>query len=149
MNMQDRVEGMEANRTAWQGDKLEALPLWKSLAKVDQAFVVSTDPSSSEPTYSVARPNPRPKEWKMVFGRSFLADVGRLERTYKARVLDAIAHISRVPMEPRGNTVKPLTGNQRGLWRYRIGDWRLVYEPDGGREEVMLHNIRPRGGVYD
>lgn len=44
--------------------------------------------------------------------------------------------------------IKPLAGRYRGLLRYRVGDWRVVYEirePD----RVMVLDIAHRREVYE
>ena len=62
--------------------------------------------------------------------------------------LVAIGEIQSAPRTPRGDTVKPLTGELRGLWRYRIGDYRLVYRPSWNGRTVMLIAFAGRGSVY-
>ena len=53
------------------------------------------------------------------------------------------------PMTPRGNTIKRLTGDMQGYWRYRLDDFRLVYGPDVDRLTVYCYRSTPRGGVYE
>jgi mRNA-degrading endonuclease RelE of RelBE toxin-antitoxin system len=49
------------------------------------------------------------------------------------------------PTTPRGDTIKKLKGFER-LWRYRIGDYRLIYAVDGLFVEYLA--IGPRGSIY-
>jgi mRNA-degrading endonuclease RelE of RelBE toxin-antitoxin system len=42
----------------------------------------------------------------------------------------------------------PLDANLKGCWRYRIGDWRLVYRPDPRERTVVLLDFAPRDGIY-
>jgi mRNA interferase RelE/StbE len=44
-----------------------------------------------------------------------------------------------------GGDVRPLQG-QAGLWRLRVGGWRVIYRPSGADFHIVL--IRPRGDVY-
>ena len=44
--------------------------------------------------------------------------------------------------------IKRLSGGLRGLWRYRIGDWRVVYKPDSAARAVIVLAIKPRGQAY-
>ena len=62
---------------------------------------------------------------------------------------NAIVEICTDPVSPRGNTIKRLTGEMSGYWRYRLGDFRLVYRPDKDRLIVYCYRLAPRGGVYD
>ena len=71
----------------------------------------------------------------------------RFRRDAKAaleEILKAVVEICNAPMSPHGNTVKPLSWHD-GLWRYRLGEYRLVYEPDPTRRVVRLLRFGPRG----
>jgi mRNA-degrading endonuclease RelE of RelBE toxin-antitoxin system len=48
----------------------------------------------------------------------------------------------------RGDTIKPLSHDYSGLWRYRIGDHRLVYQPVRSQKEILLVEFAARGSVY-
>ena len=67
----------------------------------------------------------------------------------RGRVLQCLTELSSDPLNTKGDTIKPLSGQLKGLWRYRIGDWRLIYQPDELRKEVLLVDFQPRGGAYD
>jgi len=41
---------------------------------------------------------------------------------------------------------KPLTGKLKGLWRLRVGDWRIIYEIAGSK--VIIYTIGNRKDVY-
>ena len=42
-----------------------------------------------------------------------------------------------------GNNIKKLKGNFAGLYRYRLGDYRLIYSIDEGEQIVfMLHAVQ-------
>ncbi len=47
-----------------------------------------------------------------------------------------------------GNNIKPLTGQLKGLLRYRVGDWRVIYRPLKGMRKVEIIAILPRGDAY-
>jgi mRNA interferase RelE/StbE len=40
--------------------------------------------------------------------------------------------------------VKPLKGDFAGYYRYRIGDYRVIYQVDDGTNQVMVTNIAHR-----
>lgn len=44
------------------------------------------------------------------------------------------------------NNVKKLVG--REAYRLRVGDWRVIYEIEGGRLVIHVLTVAPRGGVY-
>ncbi len=70
-----------------------------------------------------------------------------VDPTLHQGLLEAITHISVMPILPMGETVKPLTGMLNGLWRYRLGGSRLVFRPDSVVKRVVLVALVPRIGV--
>ncbi len=44
------------------------------------------------------------------------------------------------------NNVRKLVG--REAFRLRVGDWRVIYEIEGGRLVIHVLTVAPRGGVY-
>ncbi len=86
--------------------------------------------------------------WRFAALSGFRKDVWRQPNLFE-RVANAIVEVCEDPMTPRGNTIKRLTGDMGGYWRYRLGDFRLVYRPDVDRLTVYCYRLAPRGGVYD
>jgi mRNA interferase RelE/StbE len=43
---------------------------------------------------------------------------------------------------------KPLSGPLAGLWRYRIGDYRVTLDIDRGRVVIIALDIGHRGDIY-
>jgi mRNA interferase RelE/StbE len=56
--------------------------------------------------------------------------------------------IELLAQQPRPKGCRKLTGKQ-GLWRIRIGDYRVVYSIDDVAKAVDIIAIRHRSGVYD
>ncbi len=77
----------------------------------------------------------------------FIKAVQAIDRKLQGRILEAISYLSRKPTEPKGDTVKPLTGDLKGLWRYRLGDYRLVYRPEEEDRQVVLVTFTSRGAA--
>ena len=44
--------------------------------------------------------------------------------------------------------IKRLSGAYRGRWRFRLGDWRIIYCVDEGRKEVTVMAICHRREAY-
>ena len=86
--------------------------------------------------------------WRFAALSGFQKDVWRQPKLFE-RVANAIVEICKDPMTPRGKTIKRLTGDMGGYWRYRVGDFRLVYRPDNDRRTVYCYRLAPRGGVYE
>jgi mRNA-degrading endonuclease RelE of RelBE toxin-antitoxin system len=93
--------------------------------------------------------SPREPSWYIGMTAGFIKAISNIDRKLQGRILDAIADIAKAPLTLIGDTVKPLTGELKGMWRYRIGDYRIVYQPDETSKHILLLTFAPRGGVYD
>ena len=52
--------------------------------------------------------------------------------------------------EPRQHsTIKPLKGNLAGHYRYRVGDYRVIYRIDDQDHSVFVLKIAHRSEVYE
>ena len=91
----------------------------------------------------------RPPPWFIGMTAEFVKDIKPIDKTLQSRILSALAEISKGATELRGDTMKPLTGNMKSCWRYRIGDYRLVYLPDSTTGSVSLLSFSSRGAVYE
>jgi len=49
----------------------------------------------------------------------------------------------------RHNNIKRLKGELSGRLRYRVGDWRVIYRIDTGRNEVHVLVIAHRSEIYE
>ncbi|MFH0766106.1 MAG: type II toxin-antitoxin system RelE/ParE family toxin [Calditrichota bacterium] len=43
---------------------------------------------------------------------------------------------------------KPLVSNLAGMWSYRVGDYRILYEVRLDRDTILIHEIAHRKEVY-
>ena len=91
----------------------------------------------------------RDPDWFVGFSTEFVKSISGIDKNKRARLLEAIGRIAAAPTTPHGDTVKPLTGDLVGLWRYRVGDDRLVYRPYSGSKKIVLLSFGARGGVYE
>ncbi len=56
----------------------------------------------------------------------------------------------RLKIEPRNYpNIKPLKGELSGYYRYRVGDYRVIYEIDDGLGQVTIILIEHRSRVYE
>lgn len=95
-------------------------------------------------------PHPRrPPPWYVGMSSNFMKDVDKIDRKIQGRILEALTDITIDPITLRGDTVKPLTGELQGSWRYRIGDYRLIYSPDKTTGDITLLAFASRGSVYE
>ncbi len=87
--------------------------------------------------------------WYLNITDEFKKTTNHLDRKIQGRIFEAITWVCSNPLSVKGDTAKPLTGTLKGLWRYRIGDFRLVYRPNNNEKCIDLITFAGRGGVYD
>jgi len=87
--------------------------------------------------------------WTIAFTPTFQRSIMNIDKTLQGRILLALIEISREPVSIVGDTKKPLTGTLKGLWRYRLGDHRLIYQPDKTSLTVILLQFSPRSSSYE
>lgn len=56
-------------------------------------------------------------------------------------------HVNGLEENPRPHGVKAMTGH-KGLFRIRVGDYRILYEIDDTARVVTVTRVRPRGAAY-
>lgn len=67
----------------------------------------------------------------------------KLSKPEKERILRAIYKL------PEGNDIKQLEGGQnKGLYRLRVGDYRILYTIDNGKLVVCVVDAGNRGDIY-
>lgn len=106
-------------------------------------------PPDDEDRPLFSRKPPPPTPWAIAFTPSFRKSIAGIDKKLQGRVLTAIAELSEQPASPHGDTKKPLSAELKGLWRYRVGDYRLIYEPNEEKRLVVLLEFAARGGVYE
>lgn len=83
--------------------------------------------------------------YKISMRQNFIADLLNVPKEIAKRTDEIQRELEQDPTTPRGDTIKKLKGFER-LWRYRIGDFRLIYAVDGLFVEYLA--IGPRGSIY-
>lgn len=85
--------------------------------------------------------------WFITHKPAYDTDFVELPKSVQRQATQAHADLEQDPITPRGNTIKPLKGWEN-LWRYRLGDHRLIYSALPESQVVQLLAIGPRGDVY-
>lgn len=68
----------------------------------------------------------------------------KLPKPEKERVLKAISRL------PEGTDIKPLKGKKsKGLFRLRVGEYRIIYSVDDGKLIVYVIDAGNRGQIYN
>lgn len=86
----------------------------------------------------------------MAFKVRWHEDIGQdLAQLDKATARKIVARISTYLVNDPLKLGKALTGQFAGLYRYRYGDYRVLYALDLEEETIMVVHIRHRKDVYD
>ena len=86
--------------------------------------------------------------WQFISTTTFNKQLKKLDGNNLKSVKVALSEIQKSPLNKIGKRLYPLRGNQKGLWRYRIGDYRLLYQPNKKNMIVMLLSFDHRSKVY-
>lgn len=70
----------------------------------------------------------------------------KMDKQIARRVRDELLEIAKLE-DPRSRG-KVLTGNLAGVWRYRIGDYRILCDIEDGRLVILVIDVAHRRGVY-
>jgi len=71
-------------------------------------------------------------------------ELKRLDRPVKNRVVVAILALASDPRPPGCLKVR----SAEGVWRVRVGDWRIGYEIDDSLQEVVVIRVGHRSEFY-
>ena len=97
----------------------------------------------------MASPNKPPSaaSWQVEISRTAEKQILRLNRTAQALIIRFLRERLQSGDNPR-QWGKPLQGEKRGLWRYRVGDYRLICEIQDERVTVLVIRVGHRKDVY-
>ena len=89
-----------------------------------------------------------PRIWRVEFDRDAARDLRKLGADAQRRVLRYLRERIATAQDPR-RFGRPLTGDLKGLWRYRVGDFRIVASVEDDRFVVLVVTVGHRREVYD
>ena len=84
--------------------------------------------------------------WQISFHERADKELCKLDRSVSARILDEMDEVSRLE-DPRSRG-KALKGNLVGLWRYRVGDYRVICDIQDGKFVIVVVDLAHRREVY-
>jgi mRNA interferase RelE/StbE len=86
--------------------------------------------------------------WRVEFDRDAARDLRKLGATAKRAILRYLRERIATAEDPR-RFGGPLTGDLKGLWRYRVGDYRIVASIEDDRLVVLVVTVGHRREVYE
>jgi len=85
--------------------------------------------------------------WRVEFDRAAVRELRKLGADAEARVLRYLRERISGSEDPR-RLGHSLTGDRKGLWRYRVGDYRIVAAIEDDRFIVLVVAVGHRREVY-
>jgi mRNA interferase RelE/StbE len=88
------------------------------------------------------------KSWTVELSRSSLKSIEKLNKFARKRILDRLEELGNQENPLRHKDVRPLEGKLDGFYRFRIGEYRLIFELDPIQRRLGVLAVFPRGAGY-
>jgi mRNA interferase RelE/StbE len=85
--------------------------------------------------------------WTLLTDRDFDRELKRLDRPTQRLILTRLIRLTELD-DPR-DRLKPLSGPLAGLWRYRIGDHRVILDVRVSEVVLVALDVGRRDSIYD
>lgn len=82
--------------------------------------------------------------WKIFYESSATKFLKKVDKNTKVKILKYLQKIIHNPK----SFGKALTGNKIGLWRYRVGDYRIICRIQNKELTVLVLDIGHRKDIY-
>ncbi|HCI69638.1 MAG TPA: type II toxin-antitoxin system mRNA interferase toxin, RelE/StbE family [Balneola sp.] len=86
--------------------------------------------------------------WKVEFDDRARKELRKLDKQTQDRILKWLRSNLATEEDPR-RTGKSLKGRMKGLWRYRVGDYRIVSQIQDEQILILVIRIGHRRDIYD
>lgn len=84
--------------------------------------------------------------WRIEIDKDAARKIAKLDKQVAKRITAKLREVSRLD-DPR-STGKALVGNMAGLWRYRVGDYRIICDIEDEVLVVLVVDVAHRREVY-
>ncbi len=84
--------------------------------------------------------------WRIEIDKDVQRSMKKLDKQIARRIVAKLHEISQLE-DPRSRG-KALTGNLSGVWRYRVGDYRILCDINDGRLVILVVDVAHRREVY-
>ena len=85
--------------------------------------------------------------WTIEWERKALKDAKKLDKSARQRIVNYLEKRVLSSQNPY-QFGKPLKGNKLGLWRYRVGDYRILCQIEESRLVVLVVAVGHRKDIY-
>lgn len=84
--------------------------------------------------------------WRIEIDKDVQREMKKLDKQVAKRITAKLREVSQLD-DPR-SMGKGLTGNLAGLWRYRVGDYRIICDIEDGVLLILVVDVAYRREVY-
>lgn len=84
------------------------------------------------------------RKYKIEYARGIVKDLKNLPQ----EVVKKILHVAEKDLAIDPHKGRPLAGQYKGLWKYRVGDYRIIYSIEEDRVVIFVLRVRHRKDVY-
>jgi len=84
--------------------------------------------------------------WEIVLTKPAKRAYDKAPREIRERLDSCFENLEKNPVY--GNNIMPLTGQLKGLIRYRVGEWRVIFRLHKAARLVEIVAILPRSDAY-
>ena len=88
------------------------------------------------------------REWRVEFDQDAARDLRKLGHEAQRLILRYLRERIATSEDPR-RFGRPLTGDLKGLWRYRVADYRIVASIEDDHFLVVIVTVGHRRDVYE
>jgi mRNA interferase RelE/StbE len=83
--------------------------------------------------------------YNVIWHEGTLKDLKKLNRTSVKKI---VAKVKNYLIQDPVKLGTPLKGNLKGLYRYRIGEYRVIYVIDQAEKKIIILKINHRRKIY-
>jgi mRNA interferase RelE/StbE len=85
--------------------------------------------------------------WRIEITRTAARQITKLDHAAQKSIQHFLRERLTIASDPR-QWGKPLRGEKRGLWRYRVGDYRLICDIQDEKITILVLELGHRKDVY-
>jgi mRNA interferase RelE/StbE len=86
--------------------------------------------------------------WKVEFDNRARKELRKLDSEAQSRILKWLRKNLATDEDPR-RMGKSLKGRMKGLWRYRVGDYRIISQIQDENILILVVRIGQRGDIFE
>ncbi|MFU8861324.1 MAG: type II toxin-antitoxin system RelE family toxin [Cyclonatronaceae bacterium] len=86
--------------------------------------------------------------WKVEFDNRARKELRKLDSEAQSRILKWLRNNLATDEDPR-RMGKSLKGRMKGLWRYRVGDYRIISQIQDENILILVVRIGQRGDIFE